>query len=298
MEVDRPASPSSPPEPPPQRPRRPAWQVALVSAAAVLVVFTAVPAAFGLVHLGRAFRESCGACAQPAERSGTAGVATAPSSTSNRSISSQDIAALERTQLEIDRFCKAEFPDHCAGVVLIMGQRITDISVLPAARKLSPQELAAFREQLERLTGKKMSQEEFAALVKQLEQPGGKELSPEQLAALKGLGMQGLDQIGGNQLVVYRRPLRALDAAVRQRFPQVGATLRFADARYSFKYLDALGRRIIADQFDMGIRISEVSPEPDGSGIRVVTPDVRRARQLLQQRYGPAVIVAYQGDCK
>src|SRR5262245_122663 len=54
MELDRPASPSSTPEPPPQRPRRPAWQVALVSAAAVLVVFTAVPAAFGLVHLGRA----------------------------------------------------------------------------------------------------------------------------------------------------------------------------------------------------------------------------------------------------
>jgi hypothetical protein len=91
--------------------------------------------------------------------------------------------------------------------------------------------------------------------------------------------------------VVYRRPLAALDTAVRQRFPNLGDALRFADAAYSFKYLDELGRRILTEQAGKGVNIRGVSPEADGSGIRVVTPDARRVRKQLQQRYGKAVTV-------
>jgi hypothetical protein len=82
-----------------------------------------------------------------------------------------------------------------------------------------------------------------------------------------------------------------LDAAVRQRFPGLGDDLGFADAAYSFKELDELGRRILTEQLGKGVNIREVSPQADGSGVRVVAPDARRVRKQLQQQYGKAVIV-------
>lgn len=231
-----------------------------------------------------------GACARPAERDETAPVATAPS-TSNPAVAAQDTEALRRVHLEVERFCMTEFPDHCAGVVLVTGQTAGGSTLLPAGKKPSPQELAGFRRRLEQFAGKKLTDQEFARFMELFEQLPGKELSPEQLAELAGLGIPGLESLGKNQVVVYRRPLAALDAAVRQRFPGQVGDLRFADAAYSFKYLDTLGRRVLAEQLGGGITISEVSPETDGSGVRVVTPDARGVRRLLQQRYGPAVIV-------
>jgi hypothetical protein len=122
----------------------------------------------------------------------------------------QDSEALRRTQPEVERFCMTEFPDHCAGVSLVMGQAATAIKV----------------------------------------EPVGKQPTPEQLAELL--------PISGNRLVVYRRPL---------------------------------GRRILTEQLGKGVNIREVSPRADGSGVRVVTPDARRVREQLPQRYGKAVIV-------
>lgn len=230
-----------------------------------------------------------GACARPAGQDETATAATAPS-TSSPAATSQGTEALRRAHLEVERFCMIEFPDHCAGVVLVLGQEVAGITVEPVGKDPSPQDLAGFRRRLEQLTGEKMSDQEFASfmeLFEQIPQP-----SPQQLAELAGLaGIPGFDRLGKNQMVVYRRPLAALDAAVRQRFPGQAGALRFAGAAYSFKYLDALGRRVLTEQLDKGVRISEVSPETDGSGVRVVTPDARRVRRLLQQRYGPAVIV-------
>lgn len=107
--------------------------------------------------------------------------------------------------------------------------------------------------------------------------------TPEQLAELL--------PISGNRLVVHWRPLAALDAAVRQRFPSLGGDLTFVDAAYSFRYLEELGRRILTEQLGKGVNIREVNPQADGSGVRVVTPDARRVREQLQQRYGKAVIV-------
>jgi hypothetical protein len=172
-----------------------------------------------------------GGCASPAERDGTAAATTAPT-TSNPTVTSQDTEALRRVQLEVERLCMTEFPEHCAGVALVLGQKVAAIEVEPLGKSPGPEELA-------------------------------------ELAA--GLGIPGLDLSGRARLVVYRRPLAALDAAVRQRFPDLAADLRFADARYSFKYLDALGRRILTEQAGNGINISEVSPEFDGSGVQVVT---------------------------
>jgi hypothetical protein len=232
-----------------------------------------------------------GGCARPAERDQTATATTAPSTTTPPT-TAQDTEALRRAQLEVERFCMTRFPDHCAGVTLVTGQAATAIKVEPAGKQKQPsrRELAAFRKQFERLTGERVSDEELASFMKlaeQLPQP-----SPEQVAQLAArAGIPGFDLLGRDRLVVYRRPLAALDAAVRQRFPDLADDLRFADAAYSFRYLDELGRRILTEQLGTGVHIREVSPQPDGSGVRVVTPDARRVRKQLQQRYGEAVIV-------
>jgi hypothetical protein len=257
------------------------------------------PAAHGSAPRARPVRRVLGAavlvlllaggCASPAERDGTAAATTAPT-TSSPTVTSQDTEALRRVQLEVERLCMTEFPEHCAGVALVLGQKVAAIEVEPLGNSPGPEELAEFRRRLERTTGEKLSDEVFALFVEAYEQLP--EPTPERLAELAaGLGIPGLDLSGRDRLVVYRRPLAALDAAVRQRFPDLAADLRFADAKYSFKYLDALGRRILTEQAGKGINISEVSPAFDGSGVQVVTPDARRARRQLQRRYGPAVIV-------
>jgi hypothetical protein len=76
-----------------------------------------------------------------------------------------------------------------------------------------------------------------------------------------------------------------------ERFCMTGFPDHTADAAYSFKYLEELGRRILTEQVGKGVNIREVGPQADGSGVRVVTPDARRVREQLQQRYGKALIV-------
>jgi hypothetical protein len=229
-----------------------------------------------------------GACARPAERDATATATTAPTTTT-APVTSQDIEALRRLHRDVERFCLAEFPDHCAGVTLVRRPTAAGITLEPVGKEPSKRDLAGFKRGLEQLTGEKMSDEEFASfmeLFEQLPQPG-----PEDILRLAELGAPGLELLANNHLVVYRRSLAALDAAVRQRFSSPAAELRFVDAKYSFKHLDTLGKRIQVEQLANGVIISAVSPEPDGSGVRVVTPDARRVRRQLQQRYGPAVIV-------
>jgi hypothetical protein len=234
-----------------------------------------------------------GGCARPAERAATAAT-TAPSpSTSTPAIdptaTMEDVEALERMHVELQRFCRTEFPDHCAGVVLFLGPPgAQPVSGVPAERawKPSKQELALLRQVREQMLGK-ISRKELAELKRLFDQ--SPPLSPEELPLVDELTAPGLVWMM-NQVVVFRRPLAALDAAVRQRFPSL-TDLRFADARYSFRYLEALGKRIRTEQAGKGIRIQQVRPEPDGSGVLVVTPDARRVRRQLRQRYGPAVIV-------
>jgi outer membrane murein-binding lipoprotein Lpp len=146
-----------------------------------------------------------GGCARPAERDQTATATTAPSTTTPPT-TAQDTEALRRARLEVERFCMTRFPDHCAGVALVTGQAATAIKVEPVGKQPTPQELAAFRKQLEQFTGEKMTDEEFASFMKlfeQLPQP-----SPEQVAELlaAGAGVPGFDLSGRNRLVVYRRP--------------------------------------------------------------------------------------------
>jgi hypothetical protein len=110
-----------------------------------------------------------------------------------------------------------------------------------------------------------------------------------------GVAQVGADFEHPQSIVVYRRPLSALDAAVRLQFPQVSTTLRFVDANHSRKELVALGRRVIEDATQSSGRAftkSEFIPEVDGSAVRVVLPAADdRTRALLSQRYGSVVIV-------
>jgi hypothetical protein len=62
-----------------------------------------------------------------------------------------------------------------------------------------------------------------------------------------GVAQVGDDLEHPQSMVVYRRPLPALDAAVGLRFPEVARALRFVDAVHSRKELMALGRRVIED---------------------------------------------------
>jgi hypothetical protein len=132
---------------------------------------------------------------------------TSTPSTTTPPTTAQDTEARQRAQLEVERFCMTQFPDHCTGVVLVMGRAATAIKVEPVGRKPTPQELAAFRRKPEQLTGEKMTDEEFASFMKlseQFPQP-----SPEQLARFLGdAGIPGFDLSGRNRLVVYWRPWR------------------------------------------------------------------------------------------
>jgi hypothetical protein len=100
---------------------------------------------------------------------------------------------------------------------------------------------------------------------------------------------------GGEQLVVYRRPLPALDAAIRQRADTLGVRVTFADARYSYRYLAELAERILSGPLRARYRIEKTMTEPDGSGVQVVTSEASRAREPLRREYGPAVIVVEPG---
>jgi hypothetical protein len=100
---------------------------------------------------------------------------------------------------------------------------------------------------------------------------------------------------GGEQLVVYRRPLPALDAAIRQRADTLGVRVTFANARYSYNYLADLAKRILSGPLRARYRIEKTITQPDGSGVQVLTPDASRARKPLRQEYGPAVIVVEPG---
>jgi hypothetical protein len=100
-----------------------------------------------------------GGCARPAERDETAAPTTAPSTTTPPT-TVQDSEALRRTQLEVERFCMTKFPDHCAGVSLVMGQAATAIKVEPVGKQPTPRDLAAFRKKLEQLAGERMTDRE------------------------------------------------------------------------------------------------------------------------------------------
>jgi hypothetical protein len=108
---------------------------------------------------------------------------------------------------------------------------------------------------------------------------------PDHYAALAVEGDQ-------QSLVVYRRPLGAFDAAVRQRFPDLAVS--FEEARYSERELTVAVQRIVADmgyRRGRGVEIHGVGPAGDGNSVLVTTSDPGPARRLLSQHYGVAVTV-------
>jgi len=100
--------------------------------------------------------------------------------------------------------------------------------------------------------------------------------------------------IGPDQerLIVYRRPVAAFDAAVREKFPRLD--ISFEDARYSERELTALTHRILADVDywrERGVVINGVGPAGDGNSVIVRTTDPKPAQRVLRKRYGSAVNV-------
>ncbi|GGK68100.1 hypothetical protein Sme01_13300 [Sphaerisporangium melleum] len=95
--------------------------------------------------------------------------------------------------------------------------------------------------------------------------------------------------VRGRQVIVYRRPSAALDAALRREFP--GAPLRPRDAAHSARELDKIARRVTADVpywAARGITITSIAVLPDGAAVEVGTSDVAKATRELPKRYGRA----------
>jgi hypothetical protein len=261
-----------------------------------------------------------GACADPAERDGTAAATTAPTSTTSAANGGVDA----QQQLELFNFCVQRFPDHCAGVVAVSGTvDIEQSRSQIAAQGSDPSDPGAtaqpgqmpdpertvktLLEGLDKL-GKTLDEQGIDAqdvearmqavkeAVDELRAGGSPEAFKKKLEAL-GFDPAGLDMVlpGGEHLVVDRRPLPALDAAIQQRVDKLGIRVSFANARYSYKYLADLAKRILSGPLRARYRIEKTITQPDGSGVQVLTPDASRARKPLRQEYGPAVIVVEPG---
>ena len=247
------------------------------------------------------------ACADPAERDGTAAATAAPISTTGAATGGVD----PQQQLELFNFCVQQFPDHCAGVAAVSPG---DPGV-PAPPGQMPDPERTVKTVLEGLEEFNRLQDEqgiddqgieaqdldartqaVKEAVDELRAGGSPEAFKDKLEAL-GFDPAGLDMVlpGGEQLVVYRRPLPALDAAIQQRVDKLGIRVSFVDARYSYNYLADLAKRILSGPLRARYRIEKTIAQPDGSGVQVVTPDASRARGPLRQEYGPAVIGAEAG---
>jgi hypothetical protein len=260
-----------------------------------------------------------GACADPAERDGTAAATTAPTSTTSAAN-----GGVDAQQLELFNFCVQRFPDHCAGVVAVSGTAdIGESRSRIAAQGSDPSDPGAtaqpgqvpdpertaktLLEGLDEL-GKTLDEQGIDAqkvearmqavkeAVDELRAGGSPEAFKKKLEAL-GFHPAGLDRVlpGSEQLVVYRRPLPVLDAAIQQRADKLGIRVSFANARYSYTYLADLAKRILSGPLRARYRIEKTITQPDGSGVQVLTPDASRARKPLRQEYGPAVIVVEPG---
>jgi len=259
-----------------------------------------------------------GACADPAERDGTAAATTAPTSTTSAANGGVDA----QRQLELFNFCVQRFPDHCAGVAAVSGTVEESRSQI-AAQGSDPSDPGAtaqpgqmpdpehtvktLLEGLDEL-GKTLDEQGIDAqdvearmqavkeAVDELRAGGSPEAFKKKLEAL-GFDPAGLDRVlpGGEQLVVYRRPLPALDAAIQRRADKLGIRVSFVNARFSYNYLADLAKRILSGPLRARYRIEKTITQPDGSGVQVLTPDASRARKPLRQEYGPAVIVVEPG---
>ncbi|MEV0530229.1 hypothetical protein [Kitasatospora sp. NPDC050463] len=103
-------------------------------------------------------------------------------------------------------------------------------------------------------------------------------------------------------LYVMRVPGGDFDQAVRtrvtERLPASNARLVFWEAAGSRAAVDELRARITADAAgywkDRGIEISQVTVCLDGAGVRVDSPQARRARAEIVARYGRLVAEVVQ----
>jgi hypothetical protein len=96
----------------------------------------------------------------------------------------------------------------------------------------------------------------------------------------------------GQQLMIYRKPDPALDAAARARNPHI--KMVFRDAAFSLRQLLQLTNQITADRAHwarQGLDIQVVGAETDGSGVRVgATESSESRRGMLVRRYGTDAI--------
>jgi hypothetical protein len=95
-----------------------------------------------------------------------------------------------------------------------------------------------------------------------------------------------------HQVIIYRRPDPALDAAVRAHAPaRVRVVIR--DAKFSLREMDRLANQIMADSGywrDRGVSIQSAGPKVDGSGVAVGTARGPADAPALARRYGAGTL--------
>jgi hypothetical protein len=164
------------------------------------------------------------------------------------------VAGLPAQFDEVERFCREAFPDHFAGLGLVVD--VVDDADL---RRLGLRGVG----------------------IPVLGTPG------------TGMPAPVAGEVAGAfAAIVFRVPGGDLDATVRERFPHL--SISFEDAAHSHRDLAALTERIVRDLdsiADRGVTVTTLRQRADGSGLEVVTADVERARHLLADAYGPAVVV-------
>lgn len=98
-------------------------------------------------------------------------------------------------------------------------------------------------------------------------------------------------------LIIYRRPVPDLDAAVRQR--ALAVRVVFRDARYSLRQMQDLATRVMNDAAywrDRGVTVNGAGPASDGSGVEVMTSDGSSDEQkAMNQRYGAGAVKIVRG---
>ena len=99
-------------------------------------------------------------------------------------------------------------------------------------------------------------------------------------------------------VIVYRKPDAALDARVREKVKDVTVQLR--DARMSQREMADLRDRVIDDigyWGEHGVRVNGAGPEPDGSGVEVMTTSGSSSDQKkLRAHYRTDAILMTQGQ--
>jgi hypothetical protein len=98
--------------------------------------------------------------------------------------------------------------------------------------------------------------------------------------------------LDGDTVIVYRKPGSELDRRIPERFD---IKVRFADAKLSETEMRTITDRIVADTAfwsTEGIKVNGAGPLPDGSAVRVMTPDGKPGEaDRMSRHYGKPIVV-------